>query len=220
VVAIVVAVTLRCRGHRCPVILVAVVVVVMPSLSQLLSWPLLALLQPSWSCHCCRIRSGACVVIVAIAVVVGEALPAANTALFPTEGAAGLASNSQVWLREPQLQSLRHCSPGQRQRQNADPRCLPREGLTKNARRHAWLPRGDPDRGHECAGMPGCCKSAHWRTRAGQSRSCKRRVAVVAIEVAVGCGGGRVVVAVVAVAAAAAKGKKKKKGGGLPFVGL
>ncbi len=132
----------------------------MPSLSQLLSWPLLALLQPSWSCHCCRIRSGACVVIVAIAVVVGEALPAANTALFPTEGAAGLASNSQVWLREPQLQSLRHCSPGQRQRQNADPRCLPREGLTKNARRHAWLPRGDPDRGH----APTSCRGERTRT--------------------------------------------------------
>jgi hypothetical protein len=39
-----------------------------------------------------------------------------NATLFPAEGAAGLASNSQAWLREPRLQNPRHCSPGQRLR--------------------------------------------------------------------------------------------------------
>jgi hypothetical protein len=78
---------------------------------------------PSWSCHCHHIHSGTCIAIVAIAVAAREALPAANTTIFPTEGAVGLASNSQAWLREPQLQSPRHCSPGQRQRRNTDPRC-------------------------------------------------------------------------------------------------
>ncbi len=42
-----------------------------------------------------------------------------------------------------------------------------------------------PNRGHACAGMPGCCKSAHWWTRAGQSRCRKRHVAIVVIVVAV-----------------------------------
>jgi len=40
-----------------------------------------------------------------------------------------------------------------------------------------------PNRGRECAGMPGW--SARWRMRAGQSRRRERRVAVVAITVAV-----------------------------------
>jgi hypothetical protein len=73
---------------------------------------------------------------------------------FPAEGAAGLASNSQAWLREPRLQSPRHCSPGQRLRRNTDLRCPPREGPTEGVRRHAWLPRGDPDRGHAPASWP------------------------------------------------------------------
>jgi len=69
-------------------------------------------LSPPWSCHYCCICGGTCIVIVAIAAAVGEALPAANAVLFPAEGAAGLALNSQVWLREPRLQSPRNCSPG------------------------------------------------------------------------------------------------------------
>ena len=60
--------------------------------------------------HCCS-HSGH-VAIVMITAVVGEALPAIDAALFPAEGAAGLASNLQTWLREPQLKSQRHCSPG------------------------------------------------------------------------------------------------------------
>jgi hypothetical protein len=42
-----------------------------------------------------------------------------------------------------------------------------------------------PNREHACAGMPGCRKSAHQWTRAGQSRRRERHVAVVAIVVAV-----------------------------------
>ena len=90
-----------CCGHCCPIIQVVVVIVITSSLSQLLSWPLLALSQPSWSCHCCRICGGACIVTVVIMATVGEALPAANAMLFPAEGATGLASNLQAWLREP-----------------------------------------------------------------------------------------------------------------------
>ena len=79
--------------------------------------------QPPWLCHHYRIHGGAHIVVVAITIVsaVREALPATNTAPFPAEGAAGLASNSQAWLREPRLQSPRHCSPGQGQRQSTDP---------------------------------------------------------------------------------------------------
>ncbi|SRR6266851_665794 len=76
-----------------------------------------------WLCHHYHICSGACVVVVVITAAVREALPAANTAPFPTEGAAGLALNLQAWLRELQLQSPRHCSLGQRLRWSSDPRC-------------------------------------------------------------------------------------------------
>ena len=86
---------------HCHVIIVADVVVVVSSLSQLLLWLSLALSQPSWLCHHCCIGGGTRVVIVAIAAAVGEALPAVNTTPFPAEGAAGLASNLQTWLREP-----------------------------------------------------------------------------------------------------------------------
>ncbi len=72
-------------------------VVVVFALSLWLS----ALLQPPWSCHCYCIRGGARVVIVVITAAVREALLTANALLFPAEGAAGLASNLQVWLREP-----------------------------------------------------------------------------------------------------------------------
>jgi hypothetical protein len=41
-----------------------------------------------------------------------------------------------------------------------------------------------PNRGCECAGIPGCCESAHQRSRAGQSRHHKRCTAVVKIAVA------------------------------------
>jgi len=64
-------------------------------------------------CWRCRSHSGR-VTVVAIAAAVGEALPAVDAALFPAEGATGLALNSQMWLREPRLKSPRHCSPGQR----------------------------------------------------------------------------------------------------------
>jgi hypothetical protein len=119
-----------------------------------LSWPSLALSQPPWLCHRCRIRGGARVVVVTIAAAVGETLPTANAAPFPAEGAAGLASNSQAWLREPRLQSPRHCSPGQRLRRSADPGFPPREDPTEGTHRHAWLPRRDPDRGHAPASWP------------------------------------------------------------------
>ena len=84
----------------------------------------------------CRSHSGR-VAVVAIAAAVGEALPAADAALFPAKGAAGLASNSQTWLREPQLKSPRHCSPGQRLKRNAGPRCPPRESPAEGVCRHA-----------------------------------------------------------------------------------
>ena len=42
-----------------------------------------------------------------------------------------------------------------------------------------------PDKVRECTGMPGCGKSAHRRTRAGQSRHHERCVAVVTIMVTV-----------------------------------
>ncbi len=41
------------------------------------------------------------------------------------------------------------------------------------------------NRGRGCAGMPGCHERACQRTRMGQSRCCERRIAVVAITVAV-----------------------------------
>ena len=65
---------------------------------------------------------------------------------------------------------------------------------TPNSRRERARPRAcagiiavarGPDRGRECAGMPGCHESAHRRTRAGQSRHRERCVAIVAITVAV-----------------------------------
>ena len=76
-----------------------------------------------------------------IAAAVGEALQATNAALFPAEGAAGLASNSQTWLREPRLQSPGIAVEGRGSggMQTRDARC-------ERARQKA------------CAGMPGCCE--------------------------------------------------------------
>jgi hypothetical protein len=54
--------------------------------------------HPGVNNSCC-IHGGACIIIVAIATTVREALPATNAMLVPTEGAAGLASNLQAWLR-------------------------------------------------------------------------------------------------------------------------
>jgi hypothetical protein len=82
-----------------------------------------ALLQRPWSCHRYRICGRACIVVVAIVAAVREALSTTNTPRFPAEGAAGLALNSQAWLREPQLQSLRHCRAEAQLRWCADPRC-------------------------------------------------------------------------------------------------
>jgi len=72
-------------------------------------------------CHCCRIHGGAHVAIVVIVTTVREALPTTMPPFSPAEGATGLALNLQAWLREPQLQSPRHCNLGQRQRQSTDP---------------------------------------------------------------------------------------------------
>jgi hypothetical protein len=165
--------------------------------------PSLVLSQPSWSCYRCRIRGGARAVAIAIAAAVGEALPAANAAPFPAKGATGLASNPQAWLRESRLQSPRHCSPGQRMRRSAVPRCPPREGSTEGVRRHAWLRREGPDRGHaptswprrdgptEGVGAQACLAAARdalplsrSRSRSSLSLSCRYLVAV-AVAVAV-----------------------------------
>jgi hypothetical protein len=117
-----------------------------------------ALLQQPWSCHRYCIHGRARVVVVAIVAAVREALSTTNTPCFPAEGAAGLASNSQAWLREPRLQSPRHCRAEAQLRWCADPRCPQREGPTKGTCKHAWLPRRDPDEGmrrHQREGTEG-----------------------------------------------------------------
>jgi len=68
---------------------------------------------------------GAHIVFVAIVAAFGEAPPAANAMLFPTEATTGLALNLQAWLSKPQWQSPRHCSPGQRVRCTTDLRGPP-----------------------------------------------------------------------------------------------
>ena len=148
----------RCRCHKCGGGRVVVVItsLLCPRCCDLVEIVVVALCCRGhrWRCHSHPGR----VIVVAFAVVlalslsrcaaaVGETLPAANAAPFPAEGAAGLASNSQAWLREPRLQSPRHCSPGQRLRWSTDPRCPWREGPTEGTRKHAWLPQRDPDEG-------------------------------------------------------------------------
>ena len=66
-----------------------------------------------WLCHHYHICSGACVVVVVITAAVREALPAANTAPFPTEGATTAKpkalqprAEAEVELR-PQMPTVR-----------------------------------------------------------------------------------------------------------------
>jgi len=67
----------------------------------------------------------------------------------------------------------------------AKPKALQSRAEVEAERRPEMPAVRGPDREHACAGMPGCCESAHRWMRAGQSRCHERRVAVVAIVVAV-----------------------------------